>query len=109
LIKRYVGTRILLPSAEEGHLEIEAEETLMMPHTLDAACVRSRAVVQAVDLVMAGEMDNAFARFDHRAIMRIRQAGAFCFFNKIASGGFAMQCVSWIGRVAIVDFDVHHG
>jgi len=82
----------------------------MMPHTLDAALFAAGSVVQAVDLVMAGEMDNAFLRDSstgHHA--EYDKAMGFCFFNNIAVGARHAVRHHGLERVAIVDFDVHHG
>ena len=81
----YVDT-IFARAPEEGHVELDAE-TLMMPHTLDAALKAAGAVVQAVDLVMSGEMENAFCAVrppGHHAEPAVTMG--FCFFNNIAVG-----------------------
>ncbi|GGN39422.1 MULTISPECIES: histone deacetylase family protein [Marinomonas] len=93
----------------EGHVELEPE-TIMMPHTLDAALFAAGSVVKAVDLVMTGEMDNAFCAIrppGHHA--EYDKAMGFCLFNNIAVG--ARHAINRYGlaRVAIIDFDVHHG
>ncbi|MGB3383032.1 MAG: histone deacetylase family protein [Marinomonas sp.] len=100
---------IFAKAPEQGHVEIEPE-TLLMPHTLEAATHAAGAVIQGVNLVMNGKMDNAFCAVrppGHHA--EIDRAMGFCFFNNVAVG--AKHAVQHYGlkRVAIVDFDVHHG
>lgn len=106
--EHYVET-IFARSPEEGHVELEPE-TLMMPHTLDAALHASGSVIKAVDLVMAGEVDNAFCAIrppGHHA--ETDKAMGFCLFNNIAVGTRHAVHEYGLDRVAIVDFDVHHG
>jgi len=85
-------------------------DTAMNKHTLTAALHAAGAVVEAVDLVMKGEVSNAFCNVrppGHHA--EHSQAMGFCFFNNIAVGA-AHALETWgLERVAIVDFDVHHG
>ncbi len=100
---------IFARAPESGHIELEPE-TLMMPHTLDAALHAAGSVVQAVDLVMAGEVDNAFCAIrppGHHA--EFDKAMGFCLFNNIAVGTRHAINKYGLERVAIVDFDVHHG
>ncbi|TDO95979.1 histone deacetylase family protein [Marinomonas balearica] len=93
----------------EGFIELDAE-TVMTPHSLKAALYAAGAVVQAVDLVMSKEVENAFCAVrppGHHA--EYDKSMGFCFFNNIAVG--AQYAIKNYGleRVAIVDFDVHHG
>lgn len=85
-------------------------DTLMNPYTLDAALYATGAVVKAVDLVMVNEVQNAFCNIrppGHHA----KRAGAsgFCIFNNVAvAAAYALEHCG-LQRVAIADFDVHHG
>jgi len=85
-------------------------DTAMNAHTLTAALRAAGAVVQAVDLVMGAEVSNAFCNVrppGHHA--EHNRAMGFCFFNNVAIG-VAHALETWgLQRVAIVDFDVHHG
>jgi len=100
---------IFARAPEEGHVEI-ASETLMMTHTLDAALHAAGSVIDAVDLVMKGDVDNAFCAIrppGHHA--EYDKAMGFCLFNNIAVGTRHAIHQHGLERVAIVDFDVHHG
>ncbi|MGH8678939.1 MAG: histone deacetylase family protein [Burkholderiales bacterium] len=85
-------------------------DTAMCPHSYQAARRAAGAVVHAVDLVMSGQAENAFCSVrppGHHA-ERARAMG-FCFFNNIAVGAAHAVEAHGLSRVAIVDFDVHHG
>jgi acetoin utilization deacetylase AcuC-like enzyme len=85
-------------------------DTAMNAHTYEAALRAAGAVVRAVDLVMAGESATAFCNVrppGHHAC-RGRAMG-FCFFNNVAVGAAHALEHHGLARVAIVDFDVHHG
>src|SRR3954464_4956878 len=85
-------------------------DTAMNQHSWNAVLRASGAVVAAVDAVMAGELQNAFCAVrppGHHAC-RSRAMG-FCVFNNIAVGAAYALRRHGLKRVAIVDFDVHHG
>lgn len=85
-------------------------DTLMNPYTLEAAYRAAGAVVLATDLVMQGEVNNAFCNVrppGHHATPE--EAMGFCFFNNVAVGAAHALAQYSLERVAIVDFDVHHG
>ena len=94
---------------ESGLMSLDPD-THMGPNSLDAARLASGAVLAAVDAVMAGEAPNAFvaARPPGHHAERTRAMG-FCLINHIAIGARHAQAVHGVERVAIVDFDVHHG
>jgi len=101
--------RIFNQSPQSGLMQID-DDTAMNPHTLNAALHAAGAVIKGVDLVMSGEMQNAFCNIrppGHHA----GRAGAsgFCLFNNVAVA--AAHAIEHYGlqRVAIADFDVHHG
>ena len=85
-------------------------DTLMNVHTWQAALRASGAVLAATDSVMAGEIENAFCAVrppGHHACHD--RAMGFCFFNNIAvAARYALERHG-LKRVAVVDFDVHHG
>ena len=84
-------------------------DTAMNAHSLGAARRAAGAVVLATELVLSGECRNAFCAVrppGHHA-ERDRAMG-FCLFNNVAVGA-AHALAQGLERVAIVDFDVHHG
>jgi len=93
----------------KGYLHIDPD-TAMMSGSIDAALRASGAVVAAVDEVQAGRLRNAFCAVrppGHHA-ERARAMG-FCLFNNVAVGALHARAVHGYRRLAIVDFDVHHG
>jgi len=93
----------------EGVIMLDPD-TAMGPHTLAAALRAAGAVVHAVDLVMNREFQAVFCAVrppGHHA-ERDRAMG-FCFFNNVAVGAAHALAAHGLERVAIVDFDVHHG
>jgi acetoin utilization deacetylase AcuC-like enzyme len=92
-----------------GYAQIDPD-TVMNLHTWDAALRSAGAVLAATDAVMAGELENAFCAVrppGHHAC-RDRAMG-FCFFNNVAIGAEYALHRHGLKRVAVVDFDVHHG
>lgn len=86
------------------------EDTHMNPHTLQAAFRAAGAVPFAVDLVMKGAATIAFCNVrppGHHA--EREKAMGFCFFNNVAVGVRHVMKEYGLKRVAIIDFDVHHG
>lgn len=85
-------------------------DVVACPHTLDAALRAAGAVCRGVDLVMKGEAKNAFCAVrppGHHA--ERRRARGFCIFSNVAVGAaYALQAYG-LERVAVLDFDVHHG
>ena len=91
------------------HTQVDPDTSLNI-HTWDAALRAAGAALAATDAVMAGDLDNAFCAVrppGHHAC-RDRAMG-FCFFNNVAiAAKYALERHG-LKRVAIVDFDVHHG
>ena len=84
-------------------------DTVIGPDSLEAACRAAGAVVRGVDMAINNEIDTVFCAIrppGHHA-GRNRAMG-FCVFNNVAVGA-AHALASGLDRVAIVDFDVHHG
>ncbi len=101
--------RIEATAPYEGIANIDGD-TAMNPHTLDAAYHAAGGAVNAVDRVMHGEVQNAFVSCrppGHHATRN--QAMGFCFFNNVAVAAAHALEQYGLQRVAIVDFDVHHG
>jgi acetoin utilization deacetylase AcuC-like enzyme len=78
--------------------------------TYDIALLAVGGVMAAVDAVMTGQVDNAFCAVrppGHHA--ERNRAMGFCFFNNVALGAvYALEHYN-LARVAIIDWDVHHG
>ena len=101
--------RLKRSSPELGIVHLDPD-TAMNPHTWQAALRSAGAGVLAVDLVMAGEVQNAFCaiRPPGHHCERANAMG-FCFFNNIAVAAAHALEAHKLSRVAIIDFDVHHG
>jgi acetoin utilization deacetylase AcuC-like enzyme len=95
------------PDSPPGFMD---PDTVIMGRTSEAALRAAGAVILATDLVLTGKAHNAFCNIrppGHHALRD--QAMGFCFFNNIAIGAAYALAVHGLGRVAICDFDVHHG
>jgi acetoin utilization deacetylase AcuC-like enzyme len=82
----------------------------MNPYSYQAALHAAGAGVQAVDAVMGGEAPTAFCAVrppGHHACRD--QAMGFCLFNNVAIAAHHAMARHGLERIAIVDFDVHHG
>ena len=93
----------------QGMAALDAD-TFMSSATLEAAQRAAGGAAAAVDAVFAGEADNAFIAArppGHHA--EPNRAMGFCVFNSVAIGAMHARAVHGAQRVAVVDFDVHHG
>jgi acetoin utilization deacetylase AcuC-like enzyme len=99
--------RLKRSSPELGMVHLDPD-TVMNPHTWQAALRSAGAGVMAVDLVMSGEVQNAFCaiRPPGHHCERANAMG-FCFFNNIAVAAAHALEVHKLSRVAIIDFDVN--
>lgn len=97
------------PADSEHYVAIDSD-TSLNPFTWQAALRAAGAAVSATDAVLDGDIANAFCSIrppGHHA--RPSTPMGFCFFNNVAiAARYAME-VRGLQRVAIVDFDVHHG
>lgn len=95
---------------EEGVEYLDADTTISM-QSFDVSLYAAGGVCRAVDAVMAGEADNAFVAVrppGHHATAE--KAQGFCLFNNVAvAARYAQRKFPEIERVAIIDWDVHHG
>jgi acetoin utilization deacetylase AcuC-like enzyme len=99
--------REVAPTSGTIHLD---PDTAMNPHSLQAALRAAGAAVLATDLVLEKKVSSAFCAVrppGHHAC-RARPMG-FCIFNNVAVAARHAIEVHGLERVAIVDFDVHHG
>ena len=107
------GLSLRLVEEEEAggspYMQLDTD-TAMNRHTWMAALRAAGAAVDATDAVMAGELENAFCSVrppGHHA--EHGKAMGFCFFNNVAvAAKYALQRHN-LKRVAVIDFDVHHG
>ena len=93
----------------DGRMPIDMD-TWLNPHSGEAALRAAGAAVQATDAVLGGETRRAFVAMrppGHHAEPAV--AMGFCFFNNIAVAAARALEVHGLERVAILDFDVHHG
>ena len=95
------------PSTGYRHLD---PDTAMNPHTLSAALRAAGAAVLATDLVLDGVVTRAFCAVRPPGHHATRSAAmGFCVFNNVAVGIRHTLEERGLERVALVDFDVHHG
>jgi acetoin utilization deacetylase AcuC-like enzyme len=101
--------RIKSNSPTSGYYAIDGDTT-MNPHTWQAALRSAGGAIAAVDAVMNKKAANAFSCLrppGHHA--EPHQAMGFCFFNNVAiAAKYALEHYG-LERVAVIDFDVHHG
>jgi acetoin utilization deacetylase AcuC-like enzyme len=106
---RHHVERIMNAVPMTGHVAIDAD-TVLSAASGRAALHAAGAVTAAVDAVMAKEADNAFCAVrppGHHA--EPDRAMGFCLFNNAAIAALRAREVHGLERVAVVDFDVHHG
>ena len=100
---------VLAPMKDDERRWIDGD-TVMSAGSAEAALRAAGAVCDAIDSVMAGEIDNAFCAVrppGHHA--EPGRAMGFCLFNNVAVGALYAREKHGLGRIAVVDFDVHHG
>jgi acetoin utilization deacetylase AcuC-like enzyme len=98
-----------LTSDPDNYYPIDGD-TALNPYSWQAALRAAGAAVAATDAVIAGELSNAFCATrppGHHA--RPSEPMGFCLFNNVAIAARRALAVHGLQRVAIVDFDVHHG
>jgi acetoin utilization deacetylase AcuC-like enzyme len=101
--------RILAAVPKTGHAGLDAD-TVLSPKSGEAALRAAGAACAAVDAVITGEAGNAFCATrppGHHA--EPGRAMGFCLFNNVALAAQRARQVHGLERVAVVDFDVHHG
>ena len=101
--------RVLQAVPASGRVGLDPD-TVMSSGSGEAALCAAGAVVAAVDAVVAGTVRNAFCAVrppGHHA--EASRAMGFCFFNNVAVGAEHARRRHGLSRVAVMDFDVHHG
>jgi len=101
--------RIFASAPADGHARLDPD-TVMSPGSLQAALRAAGAACAAVDAVLQGETTHAFCAVrppGHHATRN--EAMGFCLFNNVAVAAAHALATHGLERVAIVDFDVHHG
>ncbi len=101
--------RVIASSPKTGSVEIDGD-TVMSPGTLTAALRAAGAGVMGVDLVVSGAANPVFCSVrppGHHA--ERDKAMGFCLFNNVAVAASHALEEHGLSRIAIVDFDVHHG
>ena len=99
--------RASIPARDHKWLDVD---TVVSPESWEAALRATGACISAVDRVMAGEADNAFCAVrppGHHA--EPSRAMGFCMFNGVAIAALHARAAHGAKRVAVIDFDVHHG
>lgn len=100
----------LVDLQKEGEIVRLDEDTAVSPHSLDAALYASGAVLDAIDALMDKRATTAFCNIrppGHHA--EVDRAMGFCLVNHVAIGAAYALEIYGLQRVAILDFDVHHG
>jgi len=101
--------RIFANAPAEGHARLDPD-TVMSPGSREAALRAAGAVCAAADAVLAGETKRAFCAVRPPGHHATHDAAmGFCLFNNVAVAAAHALSAHGIQRVAIVDFDVHHG
>ena len=99
----------LCASPIEGYVHVDPD-TNMNPFTAIAALRAAGSAVLATDLVLAGDAPSAFCCVRPPGHHAERGASmGFCFFDNVAVGTRHATDVHGLSRVALIDFDVHHG
>ncbi len=96
-------------SPSSGFAQLDGD-TILSPGSLDAAYRGAGAVMRAVDLVLSGEVGNAFCAIRPPGHHAERETPmGFCLFGNAALAAKYALDHHGLARVAVVDFDVHHG
>jgi len=100
---------VLAAVPDEGYARVDAD-TVLSPGSRAAITEAAGALVMAVDAVAAGKAANAFCAVrppGHHA--ESSRAMGFCLVNNVAVGAYHARAAHGHKRVAVIDFDVHHG
>jgi acetoin utilization deacetylase AcuC-like enzyme len=103
-------TAMVKVRCQVGEIMLDEGDTRVCKDSYDIALLAAGGVLQAIDEVVAGRLTRAFCAVrppGHHA--EASKVMGFCLFNSIAIGARYAQSKHGIERVAIVDWDVHHG
>lgn len=106
--RKYI--EIAKDDVESGASDLSTGDTSICPRSWDVAISAVGGVLNAVDAVVTGKVNNAFCAVrppGHHAC--VSRGMGFCLFNNIAIGARHAQQKHGLDRVAIIDWDVHHG
>ena len=101
---------VLEQSTPKTGLSPLGHDVTLNPHSLSAAIASAGGAIAATDAVMRGKAQNSFVATrppGHHALAN--QAMGFCLFNNVAIAAMHARKLYNVERIAIVDFDVHHG
>lgn len=107
-VEHIEAVRAMTPA--DGHHHGVDDDTVVSAGSWNAALHAAGAVIAAVDAVATGHSRNAFCAVrppGHHA--ERAKAMGFCLFNNVAIGAYHARAVHGLQRVAVMDFDVHHG
>ncbi len=107
--KPYYVESVLENVPQSGYYPMDGD-TVLSPASGEAALRSAGAACAAVDAVVSGQARNAFCAVrppGHHA--EAARAMGFCFFNNVAVAAYRARAVHKLDKVAVVDFDVHHG
>ena len=102
-------TELLEAVPEQGRVQVDPD-TSMCPASGEAALRASGAIIAAIDAIMDGDSNSAFCAVrppGHHA--EPSRGMGFCLFNNVAIGVEHARTAHKLEKVAVVDFDVHHG
>ena len=106
--RKYI--EIAKDDVESGATDLSTGDTSICPRSWEVAVSAVGGVLNAVDAVVTGKVNNAFCAVrppGHHAC--VSRGMGFCLFNNIAIGARHAQQKHGLDRVAIIDWDVHHG
>ncbi|HSV92407.1 MAG TPA: histone deacetylase [Desulfobacterales bacterium] len=97
-------------TCRDGKQTLDSPDNQLCAETYAVALLAVGGILEACREIMLGRMDNAFCAVrppGHHA--EVSRAMGFCYFNNVAVAARFLQKQFGVGRVGIVDFDVHHG
>jgi acetoin utilization deacetylase AcuC-like enzyme len=102
--------RIVQQDFQVGHRQLSTGDTDVSPESLDAARLAAGGLLNAVDALVGGKVQNAFCAVRPPGHHATPDRGmGFCLFNNAAVAARYAQRKHGVGRVLIADWDVHHG